>query len=167
MQGDIPDVDFHNWLEAFKDDCMKDLTAHAIEYGVKVLSFDVLDRRLEGKLGDDLEKQAESVLKNQMMSTQVCLQNKINTETEEGKLQVAGVRAMQQKTEADAAYMRSSQEAGAHYYQNLKEADAKAEAIRRPAQANADANKIETEQKVQAIEQIAAARARATQLEGE
>lgn len=167
IQGDVPDVEFQNWLEAFKQECMEDLAIHAIEYGVKVLSFDVLNRRLEGKLGDDLEKQAESVLKNQMMSTQVGLQNRINTETEQGKLQVAGVRAQQNKTEAEAAYLTASKKADAEYYKSLKEADAKSEAIRRLAQANAAANKIETDQRVQAVKQIAAAQAEAIRLEGE
>lgn len=167
VQGDIPDVEHLSWLEAFKQECMADLASHAEEYGVQVLSFDVLDRRLEGKLGEDLEKQAESVLKNQMQSTQIGLQNRNNTETEQGKLEVAGVRARQVKTEADASYLRASKEADAAYYQALKEADAEAETIKRLAQANADANRIETEQSVRAINQLAAANARAIKLQGE
>lgn len=156
VNGDIPDIEHVTFLEAFKENCMADLSIHAIEFGVRVLSFDVLDRRLEGKLGEDLEKQAESVLKNQMQSTQVGLQNKINTETEQGRLEVAGVRALQVKTEADAMY-----------YKNLKEADTQAETIKRLAQANADANKIETEQRVRAIEMLARADATATTLQGQ
>ncbi|ORY87919.1 hypothetical protein BCR37DRAFT_375881 [Protomyces lactucae-debilis] len=155
LRGDIPDVEHMSWLEAFKAECMADLAAHAIEYGVKVLSFDVLDRRLEGKLGDDLEKQAESVLKNQMQSTQVALQNRINTETEQGRLEVAAVKAQQIQTEAEAEYQRQ-----------IKVADAQAETVKRLAQANADANRTETDQRVRAIEQLAAAEARAIELQG-
>jgi regulator of protease activity HflC (stomatin/prohibitin superfamily) len=155
LSGDVPDVEHMSWLEAFKAECMNDLASHAIEYGVKVLSFDVLDRRLEGKLGDDLEKQAEAVLKNQMASTQVALQNKIKTETEQGLLDVAKVRAQQVQTEAQTEYLR-----------RIKAADAEAETVTRLAHAHAEANKIETDQKAKAIEQIAAAKARASELEG-
>lgn len=154
-------------ISQFKSECMRDLASHAIEYGVKVLSFDVLDRRLEGKLGDDLEKQAESVLRNQLQSTQVALQNKINEETEQGRLQVANVRAMQTQTEAEAAFLKTSKEADATFYQNIKEADAKAGAIKRLAQANADANRIETVQRVQMIQEIAQAESRAIELQGQ
>ncbi|KAF2231600.1 hypothetical protein EV356DRAFT_416396, partial [Viridothelium virens] len=143
--GDIPDVEHMSWLEAFKSECLRSLAEHALEYGVQVLAFDVLDRRLEGKLGDDLEDQAESVLKNQMQATQISLQNKIKTETERGRLEVANVRAQQQ----------------------LKEADAEAEKLRRIAQAQADSNKIETEQKVRATEQLAEAEQKRIMLEGQ
>jgi regulator of protease activity HflC (stomatin/prohibitin superfamily) len=165
--GDIPDVEHMSWLEAFKSECLRDLAEHALEYGVQVLAFDVLDRRLEGKLGDDLEKQAESVLKNQMQSTQIALQNKINTETEQGRLEVANVKAKQVEVDANANYFKTSKEADARYYQQLKEADAEAEKRRRIAQAEADSNKIETEQKVRATEQLAEAEQKRIKLEGE
>lgn len=166
VQGDIPDYENMSWLEAFKSECMEDLASHAIEYGVKVLSFDVLDRQLQGKLGQDLEAAAEQVLKNQMQSTQVALQNRINTETEQGRLQVAAVRAEQTQTEANANYAKKTKEADSSYYTNMKEADARAETIRRIAQANADANSIESAQKANAIKQIAEAEARSIELEG-
>ena len=165
--GDIPDVEHMSWLEAFKTECLRDLAEHALEYGVQVLAFDVLDRRLEGKLGDDLEKQAESVLKNQMQATQISLQNKINTETERGRLEVANVRAKQVEVDSNADYYRTSKEADAKYYRQLKEADAEAEKLRRIAQAQADSNKIETEQKVRATEQLAEAEQKRITLEGQ
>ena len=156
-----------SWLEAFKTECLQDLAAHALEYGVLVLSFDVLDRKLEGKLGDDLEKQAETVLKNQMQSTQVGLQNSIATETEQGKLEVAKVRAMQVKTEAEANYLKTAREADATYYQQLKQADAQAETLRRIAQAEADSTKISVAQQILTIQALAEADARRIELEGQ
>ena len=165
--GDIPDISHMSWLEAFKTECLQDLAAHALEYGVLVLSFDVLDRKLEGKLGDDLEKQAETVLKNQMQSTQVGLQNSIATETEQGKLEVAKVRAMQVKTEAEANYLKTAREADATYYQQLKQADAQAETLRRIAQAEADSTKISVAQQILTIQALAEADARRIELEGQ
>lgn len=156
-----------SWLEAFKSECLQDLAAHALEYGVLVLSFDVLDRKLEGKLGDDLEKQAETVLKNQMQSTQVGLQNRIATETEQGKLEVANVRAMQVKTEAEANYLKTAREADATYYQAIKQADAQAENLVRVARTEAESNQIQVEQEVRAIQALAEANAKRIELEGQ
>lgn len=163
--GDVPDVEHMSWLEAFKSECLRELSDHAMEYGVKVLSFDVLDRKLEGKLGDDLEKQAELVLKNQMQSTQVALQNRINTETEQGRLQVAEVAAKQVETRAVAEYLKTSKEADGDYYRRVKLAEAEAAASARIAQGQADADNIAAAQQALNIRTLAAARAEAIRLE--
>ena len=57
--GDVPDIDIVTWIEAFKTECLRELIEQASTYGIIVESFDVLDRKLEGDLGKDLEKQAE------------------------------------------------------------------------------------------------------------
>ena len=167
IAGDVGDIETMSWLEAFKSECLKDLASHALEYGVLVLSFDVLDRKLEGKLGEDLEKQAETVLKNQMQSTQVALQNRIATETEEGKLEVAKVKALQVSTEAEAAYLKTAREADATYYQTIKQAEARAETLVRVAQAEADSNKIAVAQEVLAIQALAHANSKRVEFEGQ
>ena len=164
--GDIPDVEHMSWLEAFKSECLRELTEHAIEYGVKVLSFDVLDRKLEGKLGDDLEKQAESVLKNQMQSSQIALQNRINTETEQGKLQVAEVAAKQVETRANAEYLKTSKEADGQYYSRIKLAEAEAAAAAKLAQGKAEADGIAAAQQALNIKRLAEAKAEAIKVEG-
>ncbi len=46
-----------------------------------VISLEVMDRELAGALGQDLEKQAEKVLRNQVEASQIALQNQINTGT--------------------------------------------------------------------------------------
>ena len=128
LSGDIPDTDIVSWLEHFKAECQQELSAQASSYGVKVESFDVLDRELEGALGKDLERQAEQVLRNQMEATQVELQNQIKRETQRGKLEIAKVQAQQTQTEADAGYYAATRVTDAKCYEALQEAKAAAEA---------------------------------------
>lgn len=118
------------WVEAFKAECLGDLQKQAIEYGINVESFDVLDRELEGKLGKDLESQSEQVLRNQVQATQVELQNHIATEAQRGKLQIAQVEAQIQKVTADANYYTANRASDAEYYMVLNAAKARAEASR-------------------------------------
>ncbi|BFZ53615.1 hypothetical protein PYCC9005_000643 [Savitreella phatthalungensis] len=167
LGGDVPDIGHQSWLEAFKSECLRELRQQGLSYGVEVMSFDVLDRKLEGKLGDDLEKQAESVLKNQMQSTQVELQNRINTETEQGKLQVTQVQAKQTETQANAQFLKTSKEADGDHYRRIKLSEAEAEAVRRLAQGKADADAIAAKQEAINVALIAEARARAIKLEAD
>ncbi|KAI9008039.1 hypothetical protein BC832DRAFT_591291 [Gaertneriomyces semiglobifer] len=135
--GDVPDIDIVPWLDAFKAECLEDLAAHALTYGVEVLAFDVMDRALEGSLGEDLERQAEQVLRNQIEATQVEIQNRIRTETQRGHLEISRVKADQTKTEADASYYASTRTADAEYYENLKRAEAAAAAAQLQAEQEA------------------------------
>ncbi|RKO88043.1 hypothetical protein BDK51DRAFT_35245, partial [Blyttiomyces helicus] len=147
LGGDIPDVQHTPWLEAFKTECLTELAEQAAAHGIKILSFDVLDRELEGALGKDLEKQSEQVLRNQVQATQIELQNHINTETQRGKLEIAKVEADQKKTKADADYYAANKNADAQFYQTMKAANAAAES-----------SQLSTTQEARNIIQLAQAR---------
>ncbi|KAI8894764.1 band 7 family-domain-containing protein [Globomyces pollinis-pini] len=115
------------WVEAFKSECMKELQEDARKHGIHVLSFEIMDRQLQGSLGKDLERQAETILQNQIEATQIELRNHINTEKERGILQVARVEAESIKTQSDTNYYRTTKQADAKYYEMMKQAAAKAE----------------------------------------
>ncbi|KAJ3060179.1 hypothetical protein HDU98_003816, partial [Podochytrium sp. JEL0797] len=124
--GDVPDH-IEPWLDAFKANCLLDLQRQAEQYGIVVESFDVLDRQLDGPLGKDLELQSEQVLRNQVQATQIDLQNRIATEAQKGKLQIAKVEAEQLKTKADADFYVATKLSDAKYYEVVKAANAQAE----------------------------------------
>ncbi|KAJ3055726.1 hypothetical protein HK097_009536, partial [Rhizophlyctis rosea] len=128
MGGDVPDTDVVTWVEAFKTECLRELMEQATTYGIIVESFDVLDRKLEGDLGKDLEKQAEQVLQNQIKATQLELSNHIAIETQKGQLEITRVKNEQLKSESDAQYYAQTKTADAHYYSSMKQAEAAAEA---------------------------------------
>ncbi|KAI8614758.1 hypothetical protein BC830DRAFT_1257003 [Chytriomyces sp. MP71] len=160
ISGDIPDTNVEPWLDAFRKSCLRDLRTQAESYGVIVESFEVLDRELDGALGKDLERQSESVLRNQVQATQVQLQNHIATETQRGRLEIARVEAEQRKTESDA-----------RYYSVLKGAQADAESSDLKTQqetknivALADAKKQEIEVVGTAYAQVPAGHAQTMQL---
>ncbi|KAI8901215.1 hypothetical protein BC833DRAFT_535857 [Globomyces pollinis-pini] len=115
------------WLEVIKADCMNDLLEGARLHGIEVISFEVMDRQLEGHLGKDLERQAESVLQNQIEATQIELKNHINTEKQKGVLQVAQIQAEALKTQSDTQFYQTTKDADAKYYEMMREAAAKAE----------------------------------------
>jgi len=126
--GDVPDIDIVTWIEAFKTECLRELIEQASTYGIIVESFDVLDRKLEGDLGKDLEKQAEQVLQNQIKATQLELSNHIAIETQKGQLEITRVKNEQTKTEADAKFYAKNKEADSLYYEEMKKAEAAAQA---------------------------------------
>jgi regulator of protease activity HflC (stomatin/prohibitin superfamily) len=128
ISGDVPDDQFVPWIEAFKSECLRELSEQAVNYGIIVESFDIMDRELEGALGKDLERQAEKVLQNQVEATQVELRNQIKAEEARGVLQVERVKADAAKTLADTEFYTSTRKADAAYYLAMKEAASKAEA---------------------------------------
>lgn len=128
MSGDIPDIHVVPWVEAFKSECLRELTEQATTYGIVVESFDVLDRSLEGDLGKDLEKQAEQVLQNQIKATQLELSNHIAIETQKGQLEITKVKNEQTKSEADAQVYAKNKQADSQYYEAMKKAEAAAQA---------------------------------------
>ncbi|ORZ31432.1 hypothetical protein BCR44DRAFT_143727 [Catenaria anguillulae PL171] len=137
LAGDVPDVEHVSWLEQFKQECMDELTKQAKCYGVIVESFTVLDRSLEGELGLDLQRQADSVLQNQIRSTQIALENSIKITAEKGKLAVAEVEAQQKRTRTDADYYESVKKAQAETEASAMRARQEAENIRLLADAKA------------------------------
>ncbi|KAJ3286717.1 hypothetical protein HDU79_006281 [Rhizoclosmatium sp. JEL0117] len=153
--GDVPDH-VEPWLDAFKSACLRDLRHQAESYGIVVESFDVLDRELEGALGKDLEKQSEQVLRNQVQATQISLQNKIATETQRGKLEVAKVEADQKRTQADADFYVATKLSDAKYYEVVKAATAEAES-----------SELKTQQDVKNIVLLAEAKKKEIQIVGD
>lgn len=151
------DVDNHlPWVEGFKADCEKELQHLSSHHGITILSFDVMDRRLEGKLGSDLERQAEIVLQNQMEATQIELRNSINTEKQKGILEVAKVENESVRLKADTEFYHSTRQADANYYQRMKEAAAEAES-----------SALTTLQEAKNIISLAEAKKRQIEMEGE
>lgn len=67
-----------------------------------------MDRRLEGSLGKDLEKQAETVLQNQMDATQIDLKNQIQKRKQEGLLQVQQIENEQKRAVSDTTYYQTT-----------------------------------------------------------
>ncbi|KAJ3310564.1 hypothetical protein HDV04_004892 [Boothiomyces sp. JEL0838] len=131
--GDVPDYHHTPWLETFKSgnffiksECIHELRALSQIHGIEVLAFDVMDRRLEGALGKDLEKNAEQVLQNQMEATQIELRNHINNEKQKGILAVQQVENENRRNQAETDYFIAQKQADAKYYQQIKEAEAKA-----------------------------------------
>lgn len=127
LGGDIPDQNI-TWVEAFKVECLREMREQAHNYGIVVESFDVLDRKLEGDLGKDLEKQAEQILQNQLRATQLELSNHINLETQKGQLELTKVKNEQTMAEADAQLYARNKHADGVYYEAMKTATAAAEA---------------------------------------
>ena len=120
--GDIPDIqDGAHWVTEFRQECLTELREQAIDYGITVESFDVMDRELDGALGKDLEKQAEKVLQNQIEASQVELKNKIRSEEEKGVLAVEQVKAQTARTKADTEFYAATKTADSKYYQTMKE----------------------------------------------
>jgi hypothetical protein len=66
--GDVPDQTHAggHWVDAFRSECIDELNKLAAENGVKVISLEVMDRKLDGHLGAELEKEAEQVLSTQI-----------------------------------------------------------------------------------------------------
>lgn len=66
--GDSPDVnpDDGGWVDAFRNECIKNLNTLAFENGVMVISLEVMSRKLDGGLGKMLEREAEEVLATQI-----------------------------------------------------------------------------------------------------
>lgn len=120
--------DTSHWVDEFKRECLKRLEKLATENGVLVEAMEIMDRRLHGNLGAELEQQAEKVLQNQIQGTQIALQNKIQTEQQEGKLQVAKVQQEVVRTEADTKYYAEQRAADAALYACLKKAEGEAKA---------------------------------------
>ena len=156
IQGDVPDNNHVHWLESFRMDCMQQLADLSREHGIEVLSFEVMDRRLEGQLGKDLEKQAEIVLQNQMEATQIELRNHINIEKQKGLLEVAMVDQDTQRNIAETEFFLATKKADAKYYETMKQ-----------AQAEAEASSLATLQQAKNIIALAEARKREVQLQGE
>jgi len=122
------DIGHVPWIDQFKQECLRELTEQARKYGIKVESFDIMDRELEGALGKDLERQAEKVLQNQVEATQVELRNQIKSEEEKGILAVERVKVDTLKAKTDVEYYVKTKEADAKYYSALKVAESEAQA---------------------------------------
>ncbi|KNE62369.1 hypothetical protein AMAG_18858 [Allomyces macrogynus ATCC 38327] len=160
LEGDIPDQGVVPWLETFKQECMADLTEQASQYGVVIESFNVLDRRLEGDLGKDLERQAEAVLQNQIRATQIDLENHIKLETQRGQLRVAEIEAAKVRTQTDAQFYTRSKETDARAYEKLQIAKATAEASKLQADQDAANTVVLAEAERQRVELLAQAKRR-------
>ena len=156
IEGDVPDNGHVHWLESFRMDCMSQLAELSRGHGVEILSFEVMDRRLEGQLGKDLEKQAEIVLQNQMEATQIELKNHINTEKQKGLLAVAKVEQDTKRNIAETEFFLATKKADAKYYETMKQ-----------AQAEAEASALATLQQAKNIIALAEARKREVELQGE
>lgn len=150
-----------SWLAVFQETCLDELAGLAETYGIKVESFDVLDRNLDGVLGKKLASQSEEVLKNQLEATQVALKTQIATETERGHLAVAEINKQQTQTKAEAAKIEATTKADAEFYKAMKEAEAKKFLMEKEAEGKAEAVRKEAGAEAEKIRQLGDAQAAA------
>lgn len=142
LRGGEEDDSTAAFLDALRTRAMDDLLLAAQEYGITLKDLAVIDRQFKGDIAITMDKLTTRALQAQVEAANVDRENSNKVKQEEGALQVANVKAQQQKTQADARAYSIVAEAKARAEAREIEARANSAATRIQAQADADAIRI-------------------------